>query len=54
MIIKIKSTIFIHFFRVLLLTSNKINKAQKIKEKKIKPKYDMRKANMAPVAALPT
>ena len=51
---KIKSTIFIHFLKVLLLTSNKINETQKIKEKIIKPKYDVRKANMAPAAVLPT
>ena len=52
-IIKTKSIIFIHFFRVLLLTSNKINETQKIKEKIIKPKYDVRKGKMAPAAALP-
>jgi hypothetical protein len=53
-IIKIKSTIFIHFFRVLLLTSNKINEAQKIRLKIIKLKYDVRKAKLAPAAVLRT
>jgi hypothetical protein len=53
-IIRITSTIFIHFFRVLLFTSNKINEAQKIKVRIIKPKYDVRKANMVPAEVLRT
>jgi hypothetical protein len=53
-IIKITSIIFIHFFKVLFLTSNKINEAQKIKLKIIKPIYEVRRAKTVPAASLRT
>jgi hypothetical protein len=53
-IVKITSIIFIHFFKVLLLTSNRINETQKIKLKIIKPTYDVRRAKVAPAAVLRT
>ena len=51
---KIASRIFIHFFKLLLLTSNKINETQKIKPKINNPIYEVKKAKMAPAAVLRT
>jgi hypothetical protein len=53
-IVKITSIIFIHFFRVLLLTSNNINEAQKIKVKINRPIYEVRRAKTAPAVVLRT